>query len=75
MGSSIILAGLGMAAVGFAGRHALRVMPQVSSLTLLQESRQAIRHVVPQVCSLNGRCPGIPKALCRRFGAYRLIFG
>ena len=29
MGSSLILAGLGMAAVGFAGRHAIRAMPQV----------------------------------------------
>ena len=29
MGSSLILAGLGMAAVGFAGRHAIRSMPQV----------------------------------------------
>jgi hypothetical protein len=52
MGSSIILAGLGMAAVGFAGRHALRVMPQVSSPTFLQVSHQAIRCVVPQVSSL-----------------------
>ena len=30
MGSSVILAGLGMAAVGFAGRYAARSMPQVS---------------------------------------------
>ena len=29
MGSSIILAGLGMAAVGFAGRYAARSAPQV----------------------------------------------
>jgi hypothetical protein len=29
MGSSLILAGLGMAAVGFAGRYAVRAMPQV----------------------------------------------
>jgi hypothetical protein len=67
MGSSIILAGLGMAAVGFAGRHALRVMPQVSSLSCLQVSRQSIRHVVPQVSSLADRCLGGPHMLCRRF--------
>ncbi|GJQ67350.1 hypothetical protein Trydic_g8242 [Trypoxylus dichotomus] len=30
MGSSVILAGLGLAAVGFAGRYVLRQMPNVS---------------------------------------------
>ena len=35
MGSSVILAGLGMAAVGFAGRYAARSMPQVSSIFFL----------------------------------------
>jgi len=65
MGSSIILAGLGMAAVGFAGRHALRVMPQVSSLTFLLVSRQAIR----RVRLFSDRCPSILKAPCRRFAA------
>jgi len=30
MGSSLILAGLGMAAVGFAGRYAARSMPQLA---------------------------------------------
>jgi hypothetical protein len=69
MGSSIILAGLGMAAVGFAGRHALRVMPQVSSLTFLLVSRQAIRRVAPNVRLFSDRCPSILKAPCRRFAA------
>ena len=31
MGSSIIMAGLGMAAIGDAGRYAVRAMPQVNS--------------------------------------------
>jgi DnaJ family protein C protein 19 len=30
MGTSLILAGLGMAALGFAGRYALRAMPQAT---------------------------------------------
>eukprot|EP00088_Acartia_fossae_P025903 TRINITY_DN2668_c0_g1_i12.p1 TRINITY_DN2668_c0_g1~~TRINITY_DN2668_c0_g1_i12.p1 ORF type:complete len:117 (-),score=26.54 TRINITY_DN2668_c0_g1_i12:631-981(-) len=30
MGSSIIMAGLGMAAIGYAGRYAVRAMPQLA---------------------------------------------
>ena len=40
MGSSVIIAGLGLAAVGFAGRYAIRSMPQ--AVKKMEEAMKAV---------------------------------
>ena len=61
MGSSIILAGLGMAAVGFAGRYAARSAPQVFFLLKIYKGFYFSEKISSGLCKNgNGRFTTVP---------------